>query len=285
MKITTVNFKATLDSHRNGELIKDLLIKYADSDLVVFPEASVQGYMPFLESTSIKYYLESAIDLSKDNALIKQIKEISSKNHQVVILGIIERDDSVDHGQMFDSALVIFPDKTHRVYRKTHLATNEPYFLLPGNSLDVFDTPIGKIGVLICYDKCFCEAARTLALKKAEIIVVISAWAYTSVGQNDRKKIDDHSKKVFDVYDQVRAVENQCLVVVSNQVGTNENKSLEFLGSSKIVAPSGKILGQLDDQPSELTRDIDLKELLIEERVLNLSALNILKNRRPDIYQ
>ncbi|OGY35163.1 MAG: hypothetical protein A3E36_00615 [Candidatus Andersenbacteria bacterium RIFCSPHIGHO2_12_FULL_45_11b] len=287
MKITTVNFKATLNSEDNIGSIKKILLKHAKSDLVVFPEACVQGYMPFLEQESIKYYLESAINLTNTTSIrfLQEIKAIAAKNNQVIVLGAIERDDSLGYGQMFDSAYIILPDKTHYVYRKTHLATNEPYFLFPGNSLEVFQTPVGKIGVLICYDKCFSEAAKTLALKGAEIIIIISAWAYTDVHQNNDQKINDQSKNIFDIYDQVRAVENQCLVVVSNQVGVNQNKSLEFLGSSKIIAPSGKILGQIDDKLGELTIEVDLVASLIEERVLNLNALNIIKNRRPDIYQ
>src|SRR3989344_6136239 len=221
MKITTVNFQADLNPEKNKEQIKKILLRKTDSDLIVFPEASVQGYMPFSEQRTIKYYLESAVDLNKENKFINDIKEIASNSNQVIIVGAIERDDSLNDGQMFDSAFVILPNKTHRVYRKTHLATNEPYFLFAGNSLEVFQTPVGKIGVLICYDKCFSEAAKTLALKGAEIIIIISAWAYTDVHQNNDQKINDQSKNIFDIYDQVRAVENQCLVVVSNQVGVN----------------------------------------------------------------
>lgn len=285
MKITTANFKATLNSKSNIELIKKILFRNSDSDLIVFPEASVQGYMPFLEQESIKYYLESAIDLNRDNGFIQEIKAIASSNNQVIVVGAIERDDSLGYGQMFDSAFVFLPDKTHRVYRKTHLATNEPYFLFPGDSLNIFDTPVGKIGVLICYDKCFCEAAKTLAVKGAGIIIIISAWAYTTVGQREKEKLIDHSKTIFDRYDQIRAVENQCVVVVSNQVGMNKNKTLEFLGSSKIITPDGKIIGQLDDRQGELTKEIDIINSLMQERVLNLNSLNIMRNRRPDIYQ
>lgn len=285
MKITTVNFQAALSPQSNIREIKKILLNNTDSSLIVFPEASVQGYMPFLEQETIKYYLESAIDLNKGNKFVNDLKTIAFNNKQVIIIGAIERDDSQGYGQMFDSAFVILPDKTHYAYRKTHLATNEPYFLCAGNSLNIYDTPIGKIGILICYDKCFCEVAKTLAVKGAEIIVIISAWAYTNTSQSQKEKDGDHSKKIFDIYDQARAVENQCLVVVSNQVGVNNDKSLEFLGSSKIVAPSGRIIGQLDDQMGELTKEIDLKTLLIEERILNLNALNIVKNRRPEIYQ
>lgn len=284
MKITTVNFKAVLDSSVNTAALKDILQKHTESDLVVFPEASLQGYMPFLESTSISYYLDSATDLSQKNEVVDLFQKHADSYNQTIIVGAIERDDSEGYGHMYDTAFVFTPQSSVQTYRKTHLATNEPYFLFAGESLDVFETPVGKIGVLICYDKCFCEAAKTLAVKGAEIIVVISAWAYTDIHQAENIKTTDHSRSVFDVYDQTRAVENQCLVVVSNQVGVNDDQSLEFLGRSKIIAPSGRILGVLEDTPEELTLDVDLPQLLIEERVLNLNSLNILRNRRPDIY-
>lgn len=284
MKITTVNFKAELDIEKNVRAIQRILREHAESDIVVFPEASLQGYRPFLESESILYYLNTAIDLSKKHNVIKVLQETADKNNQTIIVGGIERDDSEGYGRMYDTAFIFRPQKSVQTYRKTHLAANEPYFLFAGDSLDVFDTSVGKVGILICYDKCFCEAARTLAIKGAEIIVVISAWAYSSVDQSDDLKKDDHSRAVFDVYDQVRAVENQCMIVVANQVGVSDDRSLEFLGRSKVVAPSGKILGELGDESEELSLDIDLPQLMIEERVLNLSALNILRNRRPSIY-
>ena len=284
MKITTVNFKSCLDIETNINNIKSILDKYIDSDIIVFPEASLQGYMPFLEKESVSYNLDCAIDLSLNHVFINYLKDFSSKNNQIIILGLIEIDESVHFGEMYDSALVILPDKSHKVYRKTHQATNEHYFLFPGNSLDVFDTPLGKIGFLICYDKCFPEAGRTLAIKGAEIIIIISAWGYSHVNMSEVDKLNDLSKQVFDTYDQVRAVENQCLVIVSNQVGTNEDNTIQFLGSSKIISPNGKILGQLGDTESELTLDVDLRASIIEERVLNLNALNLLRNRRPEIY-
>ncbi|MEN9922215.1 MAG: hypothetical protein RL097_492 [Candidatus Parcubacteria bacterium] len=284
MKITTVNFKAVLDPKKNFEAIQEILKKHSESDLVVFPEASIQGYMPFLEDESIKYYLESAIDLSKKDPIVTELQKAAQDNDQTIIVGGMERDDVHGLGHMFDTAFVFLPDGTVHTYRKTHLATNEPYFLFPGDVLEPIGTSVGKVGFLVCYDKCFSEAAKTLAVKGADIIVVVSAWAYSGVDQSAEEKSADHSAKVFDVYDQVRAVENQCLVVVANQVGVNENRSLEFLGHSKVVAPSGRILGELGDQEDALTVDINLQELLIEERVLNLSALNIMRNRRPDIY-
>lgn len=282
MKITTVNFKAELNVEDNFARIKKILSKNKGSNLVVFPEASLQGYMSFAEERSIKYYLKNALNLRKNNKIVNELQRIANTNHQVIVLGVIERDDADGAGAMYDSAIIFLPDKTLRVYRKAHLATNEPYCFFPGNSLEIHDTPVGKIGVLICYDKCFCEAAKTLSLKGAEIIIVISAWAYSAVDLKEKK--NDHSKIVFDAYDQVRAVENQCLVVVANQVGVNADKSLEFLGSSKIVLPSGKIIGQLEDTPGTLTENIDLTQALIDERVLNLSALNINKQRRPSLY-
>lgn len=284
MKVTTVNFHALLDTATNAVSVERILQKHAESDLVVFPEASLQGYAPFFGSKSTSYYLESAIDLSQKNETIDTLQKYADKNTQIIVIGGMERDDSEGYGQMYDTAFVFTPQAPVRTYRKTHLATNEPYFLFSGDTLDVFETPVGKIGVLICYDKCFCEAARTLAVKGAEIIVIISAWAYSDVDQPQDVKVSDHSREVFDVYDQVRAVENQCVIIGANQVGVSDDRFLEFLGRSKVVAPTGRILGVLEDEPDELTLDIDLPQLLMEERVLNFNALNILRNRRPDIY-
>ena len=81
-----------------------------------------------------------------------------------------------------------------------------------------FDTPVGRIGMLIDYDKTFPESARTLALDGARIIAALSAWP-ASVTDRAARMTQDRQSRLFDLYDSARAAENQVVLVSSNQTG------------------------------------------------------------------
>src|SRR5437588_422047 len=81
-----------------------------------------------------------------------------------------------------------------------------------------FDAPVGRVGLLICYDKLFPEAARTLALDGAEIIAALSAWPVDRVSPALRVSADRQTRQ-FDLIDEARAVENQVVWVSSNLTG------------------------------------------------------------------
>ena len=79
-------------------------------------------------------------------------------------------------GARHNSAAVLSGDGVLGVHRKIHLPLREDRFTTPGEQLIAFDTPAGRIGMLICYDKAFPEAARTLALDGAQVLAFMSAW-------------------------------------------------------------------------------------------------------------
>ena len=95
--------------------------------------------------------------------------------------------------------------------------------------------------MLICYDKAFPEAARTLALDGAEIIACISAWP--AARTDPRPTSPRTAGRRFDLFDRARALENQVVWVASaNQTGTFG--SLRFVGSAKVVGPGGDVLAE-----------------------------------------
>ena len=123
--------------------------------------------------------------------------------------------------------------------RKVHLPPAERFAFKAGDGFAAFDTPVGRIGMLLCYDKLFPEAARELALDGAEIICCLAAW---SVDRHNpaRRVRDDRQTRHFFVVDQARAVENQVFFVSSNQTG--RWGPLKFLGGAKVVDPDGAVL-------------------------------------------
>ena len=129
-------------------------------------------------------------------------------------------------------------------HRKVHqpLGENLSYAAATGPSaFAAFDSPVGRIGMLICYDKAFPEASRTLALDGAEIIAALSAWPTARTAAADRIE-DDRWKKRFDLYDAARALDNQVVWAASNQTGTFG--SLRFVGNAKIVGPGRRRPGR-----------------------------------------
>ena len=118
--------------------------------------------------------------------------------------------------------------------RKVHLPPAERFAYTAGDGFAAFDTPAGRLGMLLCYDKLFPEAARALALDGAEILCSLSAWPVDR--QRPARRIrDDRQTRHFDLCDRARAVENQVFVVSANQTG--RWGPLRFLGSAKVVDP------------------------------------------------
>ena len=146
------------------------------------------------------------------------------------------------------------------------LRTRESKVFAPGNSLRTADTGLGKIGMLICYDIRFPEAARKLALQGAEIILVPAAF-------NDITG-PAHWHMTF----RTRAVENQLYIAAASPA--RDNKAIyKAYGHSMSVDPWGNILSEAGED-EEIVYGLFDPEFLAEVR----NKLPLLKHRREDIY-
>jgi N-carbamoylputrescine amidase len=163
------------------------------------------------------------------------------------------------------------------VHRKVHQPLGENMSYAAGRSFDAFDTPVGRMGMLICYDKAFPEAARSLALDGAQVIACVSAWpAARTAGADDLA--DDRWTRRFDLFDQARALENQVVWVSANQSGTFG--SLRFVASAKVVGPGGDVLATTGCAPGVAVADIDVEDALATAR----RSMFHLRDRRPLTY-
>ena len=134
---------------------------------------------------------------------------------------------------LHNTAVLIGPKGYIGKYQKTHLPTHsvfeEKRYFRPGYSAPVFETEIGKIGMIICYDIYFPEITRMLRLQGAQLIVCISASPSVRKG-------------FFEVLTAARAMENTVFLAFANLVGIEDG--LQFWGGSRIIAPSGSIIKQ-----------------------------------------
>jgi predicted amidohydrolase len=180
-------------------------------------------------------------------------------------------------GGRYNAAICVSGDGVLGHHRKVHQPAGESLAYLAGDAFAAFDTPVGRLGMLIDYDKTFPESARALALDGAQIIAALSAWPASVTDRASRLPADRQSR-LFDLYDCARAAENQVVVVSSNQTGVMG--TLRFLGQAKVVGPGGDVLANTGSKGglAKVTVDVDA-EITRARKVLNHLA-----ERRVDVY-
>jgi predicted amidohydrolase len=236
--------------------------------LVSLPEAALGGYLTNLDGQS-RIELPPALDV--DGPEVGRLSALAGD--LVVTAGLCESDGTA----RYNTAVAVTGDGVLGVHRKVHQPLGEGASYAAGSRFEAFDTPAGRIGMMICYDKAFPESARALALDGAEIICCMSAWpaARTHSAPN---LADDRWTKRFDLFDQARALENQVLWVSANQSGNFG--SLRFVASAKVVGPGGDVLASTGVAAGIAYATVDLPELLRAAR----GGMFHLRDRRPDTY-
>jgi predicted amidohydrolase len=237
--------------------------------LVVLPECALGGYLR--EPDADGHGLDLPPALAPDGPEIARLARLAGD--LVVCAGYTEASQAGLHS----SAVCVSGDGVLGHQRKVHLPPAERFAYTPGDGYAAFDTPAGRIGMLICYDKLFPEAARALALDGADIVCSLAAWPVDRLTPA-RGVRDDRQTRHFDLTDAARAVENQVVWASSNQVG--RWGTLRFLGGAKVVDPDGVTLAATGAREGIAAAAIDARE------AVRLSRLGIdhLGDRRPEAY-
>ena len=237
--------------------------------LLVLPDAALGGYLDDLRDPDPESLPPA---LTPDDPLLAKIADVAAE--MVVCLGYCE---AGPQGQRYNSAICLCGDGMLGTHRKVHQPAGESAAYSPGDVFAAFDTPAGRVGMLIDYDKTFPESARTLALDGAEIIACLSAWP-TSISNRAPKISQDRQSRLFDLYDRARAAENQVVLVSSNQTGSLGG--MRFLGQAKVVSPAGDILARTWAKAGLAVAELDVQaEIAMARRVLCH-----VDERRPDTY-
>ena len=167
------------------------------------------------------------------------------------------------------------------IYRKSHIPDGpgyqEKFYFTPGNTgFRVWDTRFGKVGVGICWDQWFPEAARAMVLQGAELLL------YPTAIGSEPQDADLDSRHHWQRVMQGHAAANLVQVAAANRIGSEAGDSctLTFYGSSFITGPTGKIVKQAtDSEETVLTAEFDLDEI----RKTSL-AWGVFRDRRPELY-
>jgi predicted amidohydrolase len=237
------------------------------ADLVVLPEATLGGYLSTLEGDPAS--LPPALEL--DGPEVKRLAALAGD--LVVTAGICEAGSA----SRYNTAIAVTGDGLLGVHRKVHQPLGEGASYSAGETFEAFDSPVGRIGMMICYDKAFPESARALALDGADIICCMSAWPAARTNPTPNLAEDRWTRR-FDLYDRARALENQVLWVSANQSGTFG--SLRFVASAKVVDSGGEVLASTGTGPGLAIARVDLEAMLSAAR----GGMFHLRDRRPDAY-
>lgn len=277
-KLAAVSANFTRDLDQNYALIASLAQEATEKgvDFLVLPEASIGGYLSSLgnHGDTVKTTSKSlppAIRL--DGPEIARVQQIVGD--LVVAIGFCELAE--DGETRYNAAAVLDGGTIYGSYRKVHQPLGEGMSYSAGSEYGVFDTPIGRVGLQICYDKAFPEAARVMALKGAQVIASLSAWpaARTATAENLQ---DDRWTYRFNLFDTARALDNQVFWVASNQSGTFG--SLRYVGNSKVVDPGGNVLATTLLGSGMAVAEVDIDATFRAMR----AGMFHLRDRRPDVY-
>lgn len=238
-----------------------IALQGTDADLLVLPEMFNTGYQ-FVSK-------EEAFELAEEiptGYTCRAMIDLARTRDMHLVFGIAERDGK----RLFNSAAIVGPKGFIGRYRKTHLFYEEKHFFEPGDTgFRVFDIGIARLGVMICFDWWFPEAARCLALSGADIICHPANLVLYGC----------HRAMV------TRSLENGVFSITANRTGSEARGGKDpqvFTGESQILDNMGNLLaGMKRDNTGVAVADIDVHRA----RDKSITPLNDrFKDRRPDLY-
>ena len=248
------------DVTRNLDMVVSRLM-HARCDLLVLPELFASGYQ-----FASKHEVESLAEEVPGGQTTERLMEVARLCNMHIIAGLPERAGV----GFYNSAIVVGPAGFLGLYRKTHLFYEETLWFSPGDTgFQVWDIGHATIGVMICFDWYYPEAARTLALKGADILC------------HPSNLVLPHCPDAM----VTRCLENRVFGVTANRVGSEQRRGrdrLTYIGTSEIISPRGHILHRsAADQEDLVILEIDP----IESRNKSLNTYNdLFKDRRAHLY-
>ena len=261
MKVAMISARPHIGNKQSNLKTMEQYIKKTPADVYIFGELFLTGYRCKDELRDLAETL--------DGPSVQQVKKIAQCNDCCIVFGMPLLDEKIA-GLMYNAAILIHPDGKVNHYCKWFLINFGPFeeklYFDEGETLEVFKTKFGKIGLFICYDIYFPEITRALSLQGADVLICISASPSTT-------------REYFETLLPARAIENTTFVVYVNLVGTQED--LIFWGGSQIFDPLGKLMVKAPYfKESIVTCDLDLTQLKRAR-----AGRAILRDIRSELYQ
>jgi predicted amidohydrolase len=252
----------------------------AGAELVVFPETSLQGYPAVLTPGEEPAVLHAAYEEAEPlgGPRVAELTQAARDLGIHIIFGMTER--GARPGVIFNATVLAGPDGILGVYRKVHVGIAEQVIWSRGRQWPVFDTPLGRIGMLICYDQAWPESCRELSLQGAELLIMSTAWPLRPDETSPDGALSvDH----YLLYGRARAVENSRWFISSNFTG--QLGGFSFFGNSQIIDPLGRVVAETGSGPeaSFALADIDVRGGINAAHARSKGA-RLWRDRRPETY-
>jgi predicted amidohydrolase len=228
------------------------------ADVYVLPELFNTGYN-FIDAKEAARHAETI-----SGPTFRAVAGFARKSNSYVAYGFAEQADRI-----YNSSVLVGPTGIIGHYRKVHLFSRENILFSPGDlGFPAFELPFARVGMMICFDWYYPEAARSLSLQGVEIIL------------HPSNLVMPHCPDAM----VTRCLENGVFSATADRVGTEERGgvSLSYVGKSQIVSPKGEILSRMDGRTEGVTC-VEIDPRLARNKRLN--AFNeVLEGRRPDQY-
>ena len=230
------------------------------AELLILPELSLTGYV----------VRDQIYELAEEipGPSVKRIEAFAKKAGLHIIFGMPELSKNTQ-ATLHNTAVLVGPKgfigKYRKMYLPTHSIFEEKRYFRPGYQPAVFDTDLGKIGLIVCYDIYFPEVVRLTRLEGAQLIVCISASPAVR-------------RTFFEVLTTARAIENTAFLAFVNLAGIEDG--LQFWGGSRLLGPNGRIIVQAKhDEADFVTAKIDYSDIRSIE-----AFIPVLKDLRPELF-
>lgn len=232
------------------------------ADLICFPELQLHEFFPQYQDVDTSNYLlplsDPRIETVKKRCKAKNIHAVPNFYVQE---GIGKYDASLfinQEGALLGLSKMVHIINAHQFYEKNYYTPSDDGF-------KVFQTPIGKIGVIVCFDRHLPESFRLCALQGAQLILIPTA------------NVKNEPLKVFEWELRIAAMQNHLFIAMCNRVGIEGE--MAFAGESLVVGPDGSVIAKANDREQLFLADIDLAAIEAVRR-----ERDYLQVRRPEMY-
>jgi N-carbamoylputrescine amidase len=274
IRVSVVQFDPQVGvDHRAANLRRSLELAAeaanGGANLIVLPELSNCGY--FFSCRKDAFDHAEAVP---GGPSMRAWIDFAGRYQVYLVAGLSE----IDGMQLFNTAVLLGPDGFIGKYRKAHLWNLEKLWFTPGNTgFPVFETPIGRIGMLICWDIWFPEVPRILSQQGADIICSLNNWVWTPP-----PLFDDAGKCMASYLTMTAAHVNNVFIAAASRIG--EERDARYLGCSLIAGTNGWPIGKVASANRQeiLFADIDLSSARSAPIWNSLNDLQ--RDRRVDLY-
>ncbi|PVZ39005.1 nitrilase family protein [Pseudomonas sp. CC120222-01a] len=239
------------------------------ANLIVLPELANTGYT--FHSRAEAYTHAETLD---DGPSLRAWETFAREQQVYLAAGFAERDGL----KLYDSAMLFGPEGRLGHYRKAHLWNQEKLWFTPGDlGFPVFETPIGRIGLLICWDIWFPEVPRLMASQGADIICSLNNWVWTP------PPLFDAAGRCMASYLTMTAAHvNNLYIAAANRIGHERGGC--FLGCSLIAGTDGWPIGEVAGAENECIVYADVDLSAARSAPIWNSLNDLPRDRRTDLY-